>query len=415
MLKSLFLPGTLPLVLALGTTCTIGYGTVLYSFSLLSLEIKKAFNWPSEFIFGAYSMGVLFTGLVAARVGQILDQHGARTPMCIGSILVAISLAGQAQMESKAEFVIFMLLMEAVSILVIYESAFVALTQAVGKNARKPISQITLIAGFASTIFWPVIAELLKYTTWRGVYLFMALLHILICLPLHWIFLKPHPRNISEVKDDHDKTNKATVIHDIKTELFIALAFGLSAFCIVGLQIHIFAILGHLEVSEKIAIIAGSLIGPFQVISRLTDMLLGRFITAYQLGLISIGAMAAGLLLMMLTQVISPYTAFLFAAFFGMGQGLTNIVRGALPLHLFGALNYGVITGKMNRIRLFMTAIAPISFAVMLDTIGVQYLLICLIFSCLMGVLLLKLATQRHLQLSHSKKEAYHQESECIR
>ena len=399
-MKSLFIPGTFHLVLALGTTCTIGYGTVLYSFSLLSIEIENAFNWSNEFIFGVYSFGVLLAGLVAARIGRILDQHSARIPMCMGSVLVAISLAGQAQMTSKAEFIVFMLLMEAVSILVIYESAFVALTQAVGKGARKPISQITLIAGFASTIFWPVIAELLKHTDWRGVYLFMALLHILVCLPLHWIYLKPRPSHTAETEDEHHQVSNTTFFHDFKTEIFIALAFGLAAFCIVGLQIHIFAIFGQLEVNEKIAIVAGSLIGPFQVISRLTDMILGRYINAYQLGLISLSAMALGLLFMLLTQTISPSTAFLFAVFFGVGQGLTNIVRGALPLQLFGALNYGAITGRMNRIRLFMTAIAPISFAFMLEAIGVKYLLILLLSACLMSYVLLKLATERHRLLS---------------
>lgn len=385
---------TWALVLGLGVTCTIGYGTVFYSFSLLSIEIENSFGWPKSFVFGVYSLGVFATGLIAARVGKILDRYGARIPMSVGSVLVAISLLGLSHMESKLEYIAFMLMLESISILVIYESAFVAITQRKGDEARKSISQITLMAGFASTLFWPLISTLLNHIDWRGVYTIMALMHLAVCLPLHYFVLdeiRPtHPENSS------NRPESAQAGQDHGTEYLLAFGLGLAAFCVTGFQVQIFAIFNELEVSEKIAIAAGALIGPFQVLARLIELVLGRHINAYHLGLLSSGAMALGLLCAVLTQLLSPHMAMLFAVFFGIGQGLTNIVRGALPIQLFGAQHYGAITGRLNRIRLLMIAVAPVSFAFVIEAVGVRSLLCILIASCLFSMLFLQLATQRH-------------------
>lgn len=414
-MNSLFLKGSGPLVVGLGISCTIGYGTILYSFSLLSLEIEKAFQWSTQFIFGVYSVGILLTGLAAAKIGRYLDRYGARVPMSIGSFLVALSLMGQATMVSQIEFVIFILLMEVVSILVLYESAFVALTQATGQNARKPISQITLIAGFASTIFWPVIAELLNHTDWRTVYFLMALLHLLCCLPIHWFVLNPDSWKIESTEPTTPSKHLAGTIHDPHTELLIAFAFGLAAFCIVGLQIHIFGLFYQLHISEKLAILAGSLIGPFQVFSRISDMMLSRFLKASDLGLISVGMMTIGVLFAISAGYLSPYAVILFAIFFGMGQGLTNIVRGALPLQYFGESNYGTITGRMNRIRLIMTAIAPVSFAWIMDKIGAIEVMILICILCLLSITCLKLADKRFHQLMASSLADKRKPDSCRR
>ena len=185
-----FIPGTRALVLGLGLNCTIGYGTVFYSFSLMSLQIEDVFGWSSEFIYGIYSLGVLLSGLIAPVIGRYLDRYGVRYLMSAGSIIVAISFFGLATMSNQWEYILWLLLMEVFSILVVYESAFVALTHAARTQARLPITQITLMAGFASTIFWPLISWLLSIVDWRTVYIILALLHIVVCFPVHFWVLK---------------------------------------------------------------------------------------------------------------------------------------------------------------------------------------------------------------------------------
>ncbi len=369
------------LVVALGINCTIGYGTLLYSFSLLALEIEKEFLWSSEFIYGVYSLGLLLGGVLAPFLGKALDRWGVRIPMSLGSLLMALCLIGLSMMDGRISFMFFLLLLEALSMLVLYEAAFVALAHVAGQSARLPITHITLMAGFASTIFWPFISWLLTWMNWREVYLVFALLHLAVCLPLHAFVLqrgRPQNKHVG-VSTDADKS-RPTIRW--KAEIILSLSVGLVAFCVNGLQIHLFSLLASLQVSHVIAVFAGALIGPFQVVSRIADMLLVKKINVVLLGVLSSLSMLVGILLLLITPWGSAYSILVFAAFFGLGQGLTYIVRGAIPLYLFGEKNYGSITGRINGVRMIMTAISPISFSLGMEYMGVPQTLV-LVCVCL--------------------------------
>ena len=60
-----------------------------------------------------------------------------------------------------------------------------------------------------------------------------------------------------------------------------------------------------------------------------------------------------------------------FAAIvFGLGQGVTYIARGVMPLELFGTEGYGARLGKFNAISLTMMAIAPAAVAALRESFG---------------------------------------------
>jgi MFS family permease len=424
------------LVICLGINCTIGYGTLLYSFSLLSLEIEESFGWPTAFIYGVYSLGILLGGIAAPFLGKALDRYGAQYLMAAGSLIMACCLYGLSIVNSKIEFVVYLLLLEVLSILVLYESAFVAIVKAIPtkkyntqththtqtknsvgslvtrikESTRLSITQITLMAGFASTIFWPLIAYLLSITHWRDVYVLMALLHLMVCFPLHLYCLSASPKShLDKVKKNNDKIDSKCLLGSVeersikedlveekslaksplakklrisgqqwKTELLLALSFGGVAFCVNGLQIHIFSIMKMLTVEHGLAVLAGSLIGPFQVVSRLMDICLSSRITPIFLGALSTICMLCGLFFLVSASVISGYAVLLFAIFFGMGQGLTNIVRGSIPFYLFGDKHYGAITGRINGVRIIMTAIAPLSLSMLMNQTSVEVVLMLL-------------------------------------
>jgi MFS family permease len=379
--KKLFLPNTIGLVIGLGLTCTIGYGTIFYSFSLFSIEFEHYFSWPKQFIFGVFSFAVFCSGCLAPILGNKLDHMGARRLMTVGSLLVAIGLALLSQVDSKLMFILALVFLEMAGIFVLYESAFVAVTQHVGQQSRYPITQITLIAGFASTIFWPLISWMISEFDWRSSYLLLAMLHILICLPIHWWVLKPKVV-ISNVKEQSDELSlgkslsnqcgqRQTPQHFLFIKYSLAIALGISAFAISSIQIHLFQIFDELKVDALLAITIGALIGPSQVVARVIDMVFGHRVTPLLLGVISLALMAVGILGLLFVQSI-PSSLWLFAIAFGAGQGLTYIVRGVLPLFLFGENNYGTITGQLNSIRMILTAIAPFSFAALVEHFGVH-------------------------------------------
>ncbi|MDP3603678.1 MAG: MFS transporter, partial [Bosea sp. (in: a-proteobacteria)] len=181
--------GHLGLIVALGATQVAGYGTLYYTFAVLAPEMTKSFGWAPEWTYGAFAAGLLAGGLAAPFSGQLIDRFGTRAMMSLGSVLAAAALYGLSQARDPVSFYVAMIAVETVATLVLYDAAFTALTQAEGAGARRAISKLTLIGGFASTLFWPLTTALLAHYDWRSIYQLYAIGYLALCLPLHALLL----------------------------------------------------------------------------------------------------------------------------------------------------------------------------------------------------------------------------------
>lgn len=388
--EKIFVKGTVKAVLGLGTTMTVGYGTLYYSFAILSEEFVKEFSWNKSFIFGILSLGILLGGLLAPLIGRVLDKYGARFIMSLGSILSAIGLYNLSLVESKLEYIFALLFLQLVSILVLYESAFIASAQIAGQKARLPIIQITLIAGFASTIFWPLISYLLSIITWRETYEVLALLHIVIALPIHFFVLKPS-LVIDNEHFNEDKFEEIIYLNGLHRKnafILLTIAFCLIAIPITALQTQFLTLFKSFGMESSMAIFLGALIGPSQVAVRILEVLLAKYITPILSALISTALMSIGLVALLFSGY-SFCIALLFVLLYGAGQGLSDIVRGTLPLYLFGKNGYGKTTGNINFFRLIITSMVPFCFAYILENFGGVYSTIFLVFVTSLAVILL--------------------------
>lgn len=370
-IHKLFVPGTIKSVLGLGVTTTIGYGTLYYSFTIMSAEFQNEFAWSKSFIFGIFSLGIFLGGLSAPIVGKMLDKHGARAIMSLGSLLVFLGLIGISLVQNEWHYIIAILFLEIFSTLVLYEAAFVAFSQLAGSKARTPITQITLIAGFASTIFWPLITFLLSIIDWRETYQFLALLHLLIALPIHF-FLLDKKLKIDISKDDIKIINNSIELetkHKKEALVYITIIFSLIAIPITVTQTHFIGLLNGFGYELATAVAIGVFIGPSQVGARVAEMFFARYFSSLISGLFSIGIMCLGLCLLLFSGY--SYTlALIYIVFYAIGQGLSDIIRGSIPLYLFGTHGYGLTIGKINFFRTFMIASVPFGFAYILDTWG---------------------------------------------
>ncbi len=176
------------IVSALGITQIIGYGTLYYSFSILAPGMAADLGLSLSQVFGVFSVSLFIGGLSATYLGKQMDRIGAATIMTIGSVLAALTLALCAWSPSVAVFAIAIILLEVSSGMVQYQAAFAALVESDPRTASRSITYLTLIGGFASTIFWPISAALSGWMSWREIYLVFAALNLFLCMPLHfWI------------------------------------------------------------------------------------------------------------------------------------------------------------------------------------------------------------------------------------
>lgn len=175
-------------VSALGITQIIGYGTLYYAFSVLAPAMAKDLDWSSEWVFGALSVSLLAAGLTAPWAGRWVDRFGAGRVMAAGSAAAALALTCCALAPGKITFVLGLIAIEVASTFILYNSAFTLLVQIDHARAARNITYLTLIAGFASTILWPVTSALLAYLTWREIYFVFAATHLVVCMPVHhWL------------------------------------------------------------------------------------------------------------------------------------------------------------------------------------------------------------------------------------
>lgn len=370
MFKRFFIDGTLRPVLGLGITSTIGYGTLFYSFTIMSLEFENEFGWSKSFIFGIFSLGLLIGGLISPLIGKKLDKYGARVVMSIGSILAALGMFFISLVENKLGFVVSLLYIEIVSTFVLYEAAFVALSQIAKEKARLPMAQITLIAGFASTIFWPLITFLLDFINWRDVYIVLSLFHLLIALPLHFFTLK----NNTIVGNQIAYTPKDIILQLTKKQKKKAMIFLIMTFCLISIpiaaiQLHLMGLLQSFGIESIVAVGLGVVIGPSQVGARVAEMFFAKKTTPLQSAIASNLIIFTSLICLLLS-IYELFFATLFVILYGAGQGLNYISRGSLPLYILSAKNFGKNSGEINLFIKITTAISPFSVAFMLDFYG---------------------------------------------
>ncbi|MCJ9720261.1 arsenite efflux MFS transporter ArsK [Agrobacterium sp. SHOUNA12C] len=360
-------------ILALGLTQIIGYGSLYYSFSILAPDIARDLNWSSEWIFGALSAALLIGGLAAPTMGKWIDRFGAGNVMTAGSAIAAAALVACAFSSGKIAFVAALIAIETASNLVQYGAAFALLVQIRPKVAQRSITYLTLIAGFASTIFWPITTALNAHMSWQNVYLIFAALNLLVCLPIHARL----SRSVSETrKRDKGETVKhvePSLPPSVRTPAFIlmVMGFALESFVNAALLVHMVPVLSGLGLGAM-AVMVGTLFGPSQVLSRFTNMVFGGGLSQLTLALISAVLLPAALAILIVTAPSVP-GAVAFAVVFGLGSGLSSIVQGTLPLALFGSEGYGQRQGQVLAIRLVISSAAPFVLAFLMQNIGVPW------------------------------------------
>ena len=389
--------GGLPLIPALGVTQVIGYGALFYAFAVLAPHMTESFGWAPEWTYGGFAAGLLAGGLVAPLTGRMIDSYGTRLVMSIGSALAGVALLALAEARGPISYFAAMIALEMVSTMVLYDAAFAALTQARGANARRAISKLTLIGGFASTLFWPLTTVLLGQFDWREIYRIYAIMQFAVCVPLHLFLLPGRVRRAVDVAPAPSAGEVApgTYLHGEARQsafLLLALAFSLQGFVVSAMSVHMLTLLQGLGLSAAVAVGIGAMVGPSQVAGRLVEMLFGTGLQPVTTAWVSAVLMPLGLMFLLVGGMTATLAG-LFAIAYGISMGLGSIVRGTVPLQLFGPAGYGAMLGKLSAPGLIIKAAAPLVFAVLIERAGqVPSLLLLIVLSTLAAVALYALA-----------------------
>jgi len=350
------------LIVALGTTQTLAWASSYYLPAILADPIARDLGISTNWLFAAFSMALVISGLLGPRVGRQIDRMGGREVLCASNLILAFGLILLGLSQGRVLMAASWLLLGVGMGLGLYDAAFAALGRIYGNAARRSITGITLIAGFASTIGWPLTAWGLATIGWRWTCFGWAAAHILICLPLN-AFLVPRLKSEHRIAADTPKPH----IPIDRAMVLLAFAFAAAWSVTSAMAVHLPRILEALGATQTQAIAAGALIGPAQVAARIVEAsLLKRFHPLWSARLACIthplGACVIGL--------FGGGFAGIFALLHGAGNGILTIARGTLPLAIFGPKDYGYRLGLLGAPSRLSQAIAPLVFGFLIAPLG---------------------------------------------
>jgi MFS family permease len=358
-----------PVVLVLGTTQTLAWASSYYLPAILADPIARDAGVPSSWIFAVFSAALLISALLGPRVGRTIDALGGRGVLALSNVVFAAGLALLGIATSFEMMLPAWVLIGVAMGLGLYDAAFATLGRLYGEKARPAITGITLIAGFASTVGWPLTAWGESVLGWRGTCLGWASLHIVMGLPLNLWLLPKVPAAVAAAATALPKPH----IPLDRTMWLLGFAFAAAAMVATAMAAHLPRLLEAAGATTVQAVAAGALIGPAQVGARLMEAgLLARFHPLASARLSAVTHPAGALVL----AVFGGGLASLFAVLHGIGTGIMTIARGTVPLALFGRDNYGYRLGLLGAPARFLQALAPLVFGILIDRLGTATLAI---------------------------------------
>jgi len=358
-------------VLCLGLAQLVSWGTSYYLIGGFGEAIGAELGWSRDVVYGGFSLALLVMGLSSPLVGRLIDRHGGRPVMVAGSLLNAAGCVGLALAHTMGAYYAAWLCLGLAMRLTLYDAAFAALAHLGGAAARRPIAQITLLGGLASTAFWPLGHALAERFGWRGA-LFVYAGFALLTLPLHLVI--PNRRHA-----DHDASTTSTdprvaPLAACRRDLVVAaslytLITALANFLNAGMSAHMIGILSGLGLAASSAVWIASLRGIGQSSARLGEVLFGARVSPLALNLVACAllplAFVAGLF-----SARSEFVAMAFTFLYGAANGILTITRGTLPLVLFDPRSYGAFVGRLIAPSFVLSAMAPVVYAFVIERAG---------------------------------------------
>jgi MFS family permease len=351
----------------LGVAQTLAWASSYYLPAVLASAIGKDVGISASTVFGAFSVALLVAAGIGPCAGRLIDRLGGRPVLIASNLVFAAGLAALSQATHGSHVFVAWALMGLAMGSGLYEAAFATVVRLHGQDARTAITGITLFAGFASTVGWPLSAYLESTVGWRGACLVWAALHLVVGLPLN--VLLPRVGRTDQASKEATVADQGVgaglaPAQQRRAAFLMAYVFAVTWFISTAMAAHLPELLLASGAALGAAVGIAALVGPAQVAGRVIEftflrrahpLLSARLATlAHPLGALCLG-------------MLGTSAATGFAVLHGLGNGILTIAIGTLPLLIFGAKGYGQRQGLLMVPARIVQAGAPFLFGLAVE------------------------------------------------
>jgi predicted MFS family arabinose efflux permease len=360
-------------VIALGSAQTLAWGSTYYLPAILAVPMARELGVSPGLVFGAFSAALVVAAVLGPLAGRRIDLFGGRGVLAMSSLVFAAGLATLAAAQGPGMLFAGWLVIGVGMGMGLYEAAFSTLAGIYGRGARGAITGITLLAGLASTICWPISAYLEAEAGWRMACFFWAFWaagHIAIGQPLNRFLV---PLGTQPTNEPAHMAPGGSVGLRSRAMPLLALVFAVTWFTSTAMAAHLPRLLQEVGASATAAVAAAALVGPAQVAGRLLEFgALQRFHPLLSARLAAVAHPLGALAVL----IFGAPAAVVFTALHGAGNGILTIAKGTLPLAIFGPAGYGLRQNILMVPAHFGQAGAPFLFALLMERFGASALLL---------------------------------------
>ena len=350
---------------------TLGYGCLFYIFPALISALDADLGWGAAVLGAGPTIALILSGVLAPVMGRLVDAGWGVPLMAWGPVVGAAGLIVLATATTPFVYWAAWALLGVAQAAALYEVCFALLVRRLNDQARRAITKVTLVAGFASTVAFPVFGWIAIGSGWRVAVWWALGVVVCVMIPLHVWGTGRLARSTSGTAAPNEDT-RVPAAQVLAKPMFwlISGLFLLGAFVHWMLVSFIIPIFDALNIAQAMAIVAASCIGPAQVVGRLIFM---RYETGLRTSVGTLWCYGASLCALGLLAFagVAPWLIFAFALLQGGANGMMTILRPVLIAETMGRRGFGQIAGMIQVPSLIGSALGPMVGGLLLQNGGV--------------------------------------------
>jgi MFS family permease len=371
---------------------TIVWAGLFYSFPALILRWETDFGWAKAELTGAVTLSIALSAVFSPLAGRLIDRGFGPQVLAGGALAGGLCVGLVGLVQSLWQFYALWCLIGIATAFCLYDACFAVVVRAAGSEARRPITLITLVAGLAGTLAFPVAHGMAEAFGWRSSCLAFALLVCLIGLPLMWQGARALEAAAARQAAQAPKVEgRASSFLRRPAFWLLAVAFALLGLNHSAILNHLLPLLNERGIPQGMAVFAAAMIGPMQVLGRLAMMAVERHVSNRGITVACFLSVSLATVSLMTASLV-PIMLVPFVILQGSGHGVTSIMKPLVIGDILGRANFGAISGSQAMILKLTMAVAPFVGAILWEIGSYDLVLVTMLAAALAGLLLFLLA-----------------------